>query len=165
MHTCRMETVDMKKVRCQAKIAGTLVTVAGAMLMTLYKGPLMELAWTKHSSHPVHGEAPAAAPPAADISGRDWFLGSLFIIIATLAWASLFVLQTHTIKQYSAQLSLTTLICGVGTLQAVAVAFAMERSVSVWVIGFDMNLLAAAYAVRQNMKNPNSNLNFSSCAL
>jgi hypothetical protein len=157
-----MEKVDMKKVRCQAKIAGTLVTVAGAMLMTLYKGPLMELAWTKHSSYPVHGESPAAAP-AADISGRDWFLGSLFIIIATLAWASLFVLQTHTIKQYSAQLSLTTLICGVGTLQAVVVAFAMERSVSVWAIGFDMNLLAAAYAVRQNT-NPNSNLNFSSCA-
>jgi hypothetical protein len=89
-----------------------------------------------------------AAPLAANISSRDWFLSSLFIIIATLAWASLFVLQTHTIKQYSAQLSLTTLICGVGTRQAVVVAFAMERTVSVWATRFDMNLLASAYAVR-----------------
>ncbi|CAN6350597.1 unnamed protein product [Urochloa humidicola] len=141
----RMEKLDMKKVRCQAKVAGTAVTVAGAMLMTLYKGPLMELAWTRHASpaHAAGAEAPAAA---AAMSGRDWFLGSVFVIIATLAWAALFILQTHTIRQYSAHLSLTTLVCFVGTLQAVVVTFAMERRLSVWTIGFDMNLLAAAYA-------------------
>jgi drug/metabolite transporter (DMT)-like permease len=156
-----MEKVEMKKVRCQAKIAGTLVTVAGAMLMTLYKGPLMQLAWTKHSSS--GGGAEASAPPAADISGRDWFLGSLFIIVATLAWAFLFILQTHTIKQYSAQLSLTTLICLFGTLQAVVVVFAMERSVSVWAIGFDMNLLTAAYSVRRQHTNPRTRIFSSFC--
>ncbi|OEL31852.1 WAT1-related protein, partial [Dichanthelium oligosanthes] len=142
----RMEKLDMKKVRCQAKVAGTLVTVAGAMLMTLYKGPLMQLTWTRHAS-PAHAggaEPPAAA--AAAISGRDWFLGSVFVIIATLAWAALFILQTHTIKQYSAHLSLTTLVCFVGTLQAIVVTLVMERRASVWTIGFDMNLLAAAYA-------------------
>ncbi|CAD6271722.1 unnamed protein product [Miscanthus lutarioriparius] len=140
----RMEKLQMKKVRCQAKVLGTVVTVAGAMLMTLYKGPLMQLAWTRHASSPaVHG---AAAAAAAEISARDWFLGSVFVIVATLAWASLFVLQTHTIKQYSAQLSLTTLVCFIGTLQAIVVTFVMERRTSVWTIGFDMNLLAAAYA-------------------
>ena len=138
----------MKKVRCQAKVLGTVVTVAGAMLMTLYKGPLMQLAWTRHASSPaVHG---AAAAAAAEISARDWFLGSVFVIVATLAWASLFVLQTHTIKQYSAQLSLTTLVCFIGTLQAIVVTFVMERRTSVWTIGFDMNLLAAAYAVSRS---------------
>jgi len=60
--------------------------------------------------------------------------------------ASLFILQAHTLKQYSAPLSLTTLICFVGTLQAIVVTFAMEHRPSVWTIGFDMNLLAAAYA-------------------
>nr|CAD1829587.1 unnamed protein product [Ananas comosus var. bracteatus] len=79
-------------------------------------------------------------------SSRDWFLGSMFLIIATLAWASLFILQAVTLKQYSAQLSLTTLICFVGTLQAIVVTFVVEHKPSVWTIGFDMNLLAAAYA-------------------
>ena len=144
----------MKKVRCQAKVAGTLVTVAGAMLMTLYKGPLMKLAWTRHASSPAahgggaaEGPAGAAAAAAAAIGGREWFLGSVFVIVATLAWAALFVLQTHTIKQYPAHLSLTTLVCFTGTVQAVVVTFVMERRTSVWTIGFDMNLLAAAYAV------------------
>uniref|UniRef100_A0A0D9V6V1 WAT1-related protein n=1 Tax=Leersia perrieri TaxID=77586 RepID=A0A0D9V6V1_9ORYZ len=141
----RMEKVDLKKVRCQAKVAGTLVTVAGAMMMTLYKGPLMQMAWT--SGHAQAHAGGAEAPVAVDPSGREWFLGSLFVIIATLAWASLFILQAHTLKQYSAPLSLTTLICFVGTLQAIVVTFAMEqRRPSVWAIGFDMNLLAAAYA-------------------
>ena len=136
----RMEKVDLRKVRCQAKVAGTVVTVAGAMLMTLYKGPLMRMAWTSH------GQPHGGEDPAVDPTGREWFLGSLFIIIATLAWASLFILQAHTLKQYSAPLSLTTLICFVGTLQAIVVTLAMEHRPSVWTIGFDMNLLAAAYA-------------------
>uniref|UniRef100_A0A0D9WI48 WAT1-related protein n=1 Tax=Leersia perrieri TaxID=77586 RepID=A0A0D9WI48_9ORYZ len=142
----RMEKLDLKKVRCQAKIAGTLVTVAGAMLMTLYKGPLMEMAWSHHAGASAAAESPAGAE--IHNSGREWFMGSVFVIVATLAWASLFILQTHTIKQYSAQLSLTTLICFVGTIQAVVVTFVMERrpSSAVWAIGFDMNLLAAAYA-------------------
>ncbi|KAJ6807804.1 putative WAT1-related protein [Iris pallida] len=140
---CRMEKVNMKKVRCQAKVVGTVVTVAGAMLMTLYKGPIVEMFWTKHA--PPHGQ-PSTAAAAAGSMDKNWLMGSLFLIIATLAWASLFVLQAVTLKRYSAQLSLTTLICFVGTLQAIAVTFVMERKPSAWAIGFDMNLLAAAYA-------------------
>ncbi|KAJ0977991.1 hypothetical protein J5N97_013465 [Dioscorea zingiberensis] len=128
---CRMEKVDMKKVRCQAKVVGTVVTVAGAMLMTLYKGPVMEMVWSKHV-HPHQGNT-ASDTGATD---KDWLKGSIFLIIATLAWASLFILQ----------LSLTTLICFVGTLQAIAVTLVMEHKPSVWRIGLDMNLLAAAYA-------------------
>lgn len=56
-------------------------------------------------------------------------------------------MQAATLKRYDAPLSLTTLICFVGTLQAIVVTFVMERETSVWRIGFDMNLLAAAYAV------------------
>ncbi|CAA7400089.1 unnamed protein product [Spirodela intermedia] len=138
---CRMERLDIKRVRCQAKVAGTLVTVAGAMLMTLYKGPIVEMVWSKN----VHE---AAASSAAEVAAadKDWVKGSIFLIIATLAWAALFIIQAFTLKRYSAQLSLTTLICFVGTLQAIAVTFVMEHKPSAWVIGFDMNLLAAAYA-------------------
>lgn len=84
-----MEKVDIKKVRCQAKVIGTAVTVAGAMLMTLYKGPIVEMVWSKHV-HPRKSYA--------DTTGtgeKHWFIGSIFLIIATLAWASFFVLQVR----------------------------------------------------------------------
>ncbi|KAK8957566.1 WAT1-related protein [Platanthera zijinensis] len=142
----RMEKVNLKKVIYQAKILGTLVTVAGAMLMTLYKGPLVELFWTKY----MHAHQATAAPvtaAAAEIADSNWVKGSIFLIIATFAWASLFILQAATLKKYTAQLTLTTLICFVGTLQAIVVTLVMERSKpAVWSIGWDMNLLAAAYA-------------------
>ncbi|CAA7388401.1 unnamed protein product [Spirodela intermedia] len=139
---CRMEKVDMKRMRCQAKVAGTVVTVAGAMLMTLYKGPIVDMVRSRPSDHQT-----AASPTAADDSDdKNWVKGSIFLIIATMAWAALFVIQAFTLKRYSAQLSLTTLICFVGTLQAIVVTFVMEHKPSAWTIGFDMNLLAAAYA-------------------
>ncbi|XP_042413385.1 WAT1-related protein At5g07050-like [Zingiber officinale] len=136
----RMEKLELKQVRCQAKLIGTLVTVVGAMLMTLYKGPVMEIFWTKY----MHAR-PLESDSAADGSS-NWLVGCVFVIVATLAWASVFVLQTATLKRYDAPYSLTTLMCFMGTLQAIVVTFVMERKLSVWSIGWDMNLLAAAYA-------------------
>ncbi|WOG91067.1 hypothetical protein DCAR_0310315 [Daucus carota subsp. sativus] len=138
---CRMEILDMKTVRCQAKVVGTVVTVAGAMLMTLYKGKVVEMIWSSHI-HPIKSSAPST-PVDAD---KDWIKGSILLIIATFAWASFFILQNVTMRRYTAPLSLTSLVCFMGTLQSIAVTFAMEHKPGAWRIGFDMNLLAAAYA-------------------
>ncbi|KAJ6845801.1 WAT1-related protein-like [Iris pallida] len=138
----RMEKVNLRKVMYQAKVVGTLVTVAGAMLMTLYKGPIVEMVWTRR----VHPHQ-ANVPVSMESDDKDWFKGSIFLIIATLAWASLFILQTYTLRSFSsAPLSLTSLICFMGTMQALVVTLVMEHRTNVWSIGFDMNLLAAAYA-------------------
>ncbi|GKV48043.1 hypothetical protein SLEP1_g54879 [Rubroshorea leprosula] len=138
---CRMEKVDMKKIRCQAKVVGTIVTVAGAMLMTLYKGHVINLFWSNH----IHTNT-TSTPAAAAAADKDWLKGSILLIFATLAWASFFILQAVTLKRYQAQLSLTSLVCFIGTLQSIAVTFVMEHKSSVWTIRWDINLLAAAYA-------------------
>ncbi|XP_028759141.1 WAT1-related protein At5g07050-like [Neltuma alba] len=139
---CRMEKVDFRKVRCQAKVIGTIVTVTGAMLMTLYKGQVINFFWSHYMRHP-RDYTPSTA---TDSGGKDWFKGSILLIIATLAWSSFFILQAVTLRTYPAQLSLTSLVCFMGTLQSIAVTFVMEHNPSVWRIGWDMNLLAAAYA-------------------
>ncbi|KAF5474300.1 hypothetical protein F2P56_006212 [Juglans regia] len=139
---CRMEKLNMKRVRCQAKVVGTIVTVAGAMLMTLYKGQVLNFVWSQHMHHPK-SYTPEEATGSAD---KDWFKGSMLLIIATLAWASFFIIQAITMKRYSAHLSLTSLVCFIGTLQSIAVTLVLEHKPSAWKIGWDMNLLAAAYA-------------------
>ncbi|KAH9608649.1 hypothetical protein KSS87_023128 [Heliosperma pusillum] len=138
---CRMEKVDIKKLRCIAKVVGTLITVGGAMLMTLYKGHIINMAWSGH----VH---PTAHPTSAALAAADkeWAKGSILLILATLAWAAFFILQAITMRKYTAHLSLTALVCFMGTLQSIVVTFVMEHKPSVWTIGWDMNLLAAAYA-------------------
>jgi hypothetical protein len=86
-----MEKINIKQVRCQAKIFGTLLTVAGAMLMTLYKGPIMELFWVKHR----HPQNETHETTTTGSSEKDWILGCTFLILATFAWACLFVLQVR----------------------------------------------------------------------
>lgn len=83
----RMEKLNMKKLWCQAKVVGTVVTVAGAMLMTLYKGHVLNLVW----SGQAHAHATSEVANAA--ADQDWVKGSILVIIATLAWASFFILQ------------------------------------------------------------------------
>lgn len=146
-----MEILDMKKLRCQAKVAGTIVTVAGAMLMTLYKGDVVNMFWSSF----IHPSYAAAAPAAAaQDSDKDWVKGSILLIIATFAWASFFILQAITLRKYTAQLSLTALVCFIGTLQSIVVTLVMEHRPHAWAIGFDMNLLAAAYAVSFSINGP-----------
>ncbi|GMP41062.1 hypothetical protein CsSME_00011284 [Camellia sinensis var. sinensis] len=143
----RMEKVNMKKVMYQAKIVGTIITVGGAMLMTLYKGPVVEMVWSKYV-HPPQSYTSGGTGTSGTRSDKDWFKGSIFLIIATLAWAFLFILQKAALKTYKEhQLTLTSLMCFFGTLQAIAVTFVMEHTPSAWSIGWDMNLLAAVYAV------------------
>ncbi|CAN4118371.1 unnamed protein product [Withania somnifera] len=139
---CRMEKVHIKKVRCQAKVVGTIVTVAGAMLMTLYKGHVINLVWSNN----VHTNSTSSVPQSNESSDKDWVKGSILLIGATFAWASFFILQAITMRKYTAPLSLTTLVCFMGTLQSIAVTLVMEHKASAWAIGFDMNLLAAVYA-------------------
>ncbi|CAH2058583.1 unnamed protein product [Thlaspi arvense] len=128
----RMEKVEMRKVRCQVKVVGTLVTVVGSILMIFYKGPFISL----FQSHL------AASSPLAG----DYLKASLFLLLASLSWASFFVLQASTLEKYSAHLSLSTMVCFMGTLQSLALTFVMEHNPSALNIGFDMNLLASAYA-------------------
>lgn len=52
-------------------------------------------------------------------------------------------------------------MCFIGTLQAIAVTFVVEHNPSVWRIGWDVSLLAAAYAVRiQELYLPLINFRF-----
>ncbi|KAL8041237.1 hypothetical protein ABFX02_10G152800 [Erythranthe guttata] len=142
---CRMEKLNMKKVMCQAKVAGTIVTVGGAMLMTVYRGHVINMFWSSFI-HPKQSYVPTTSNHADSSADKDWLKGSILLIIATLAWASFFILQAITMRKYTAHLSLTALVCFMGTLQSIAVTFVMEHKPNAWVIGFDMNLLAAAYA-------------------
>ncbi|XP_022935197.1 WAT1-related protein At5g07050-like isoform X2 [Cucurbita moschata] len=142
---CRMEKLDLKNVRCQAKVLGTIVTVVGAMLMTFYKGSVINFFWTGHVRHPNTPPTADAAAASNPHNDGKFIKGSILLIIATLAWAAFFILQAITLRKYTAHLSLTTMVCFLGTLQAIVVTLAMDHPRHSWSIGWDMNLLAAAY--------------------
>ncbi|XP_057971233.1 WAT1-related protein At2g37460-like isoform X2 [Malania oleifera] len=135
----RFEMVKIKDVRSQAKVIGTLATVAGAMVLSLVKGPIIELIWEKGRRNYDISEEGAT-------SARNTIKGSLLIIIGCFSWASSIIVQAITLRTYPAELSLTAWICLASTVEGAALALIMERGkATVWSLHWDVKLLAVLY--------------------
>ena len=80
----RLETVNFKKLHSAAKVVGTAVTVMGAMVMTLYKGPIID--FLKKGAH----NQQQANNGSAD---QHWVTGTLLLLASICGWASFFILQ------------------------------------------------------------------------
>nr|XP_023879246.1 WAT1-related protein At2g39510-like [Quercus suber]POF27211.1 wat1-related protein [Quercus suber] len=133
-----IEKVNIRSWRGQAKVLGTIVTVGGAMLMTLVKGPMLNLPWTNGNDHQ---ESTSAA------NKHDVIKGALMMLAGSVSWSGLVILQAITLKSYPAELSLTVLICLMGTLESTMVALAMEwGNLMAWSIHLDIKLFAIVYA-------------------
>ncbi|KAM3736811.1 hypothetical protein ACB098_09G009400 [Castanea mollissima] len=135
----RLEKVKLKSIRSQAKVVGTLATVAGAMVITLARGPVLELIWTKGKTN--HDQQNNGTNLHHSIKG------AIMITIGCFSWACFVNLQAITLKSYPAELSLTAWICLLGSIEGTIVALVMERGkAAIWAIGWDVKLLAALYS-------------------
>ncbi|GLJ19635.1 hypothetical protein SUGI_0355630 [Cryptomeria japonica] len=136
--TIGMEKVDYKSVRGHAKVLGMLICVGGAMLMALYRGPLIGKLWSTNlrSYHLV----------GSDDVVEDWQMGSLYLLGGCLCWSTWNVLQASTISKYDAPLSLTALMCSLGTLQSALVALVIEQNLDVWTLEWNFDLLCIIYS-------------------
>ncbi|KAF2567802.1 hypothetical protein F2Q68_00028156 [Brassica cretica] len=134
----RLEKVNIRKIHSQAKILGTVVTVGGAMLMTVVKGPLVPLPWANPNDNHQDSSNPGVTP--------DLTKGALLIAIGCICWAGFVNLQAITLKSYPVELSLTAYICLMGSIESTIVALFIERgNPSAWAIQLDSKLLAAVY--------------------
>ncbi|KAL8492980.1 hypothetical protein ACS0TY_024257 [Phlomoides rotata] len=134
----RVERVNVKRLGSQAKIVGTIVTMSGAMIMTVVKGSVIALPWIKNKCNPEF----------VDVGNlhQNPIKGALMIAAACFSWSIFYILQAHTLKSYPAGFTLTSLICMIGAIQGVVLTLAVERGNNlVWSIGWNVKLFAAAY--------------------
>ncbi|CAL5193947.1 unnamed protein product [Lathyrus oleraceus] len=135
----KLEKIKMKSVHSQAKVVGTLATVAGAMVMTLLRGPILNIFGTHGNSAEIQHSSGANLQHAIK--------GSIMITIGCFSCAGFMILQTITLETYPAELSLTAWICLLGTVEGGIVALIVERNdYSVWSLNWDTKLLAAVYS-------------------
>uniref|UniRef100_A0A251RVJ6 WAT1-related protein n=2 Tax=Helianthus annuus TaxID=4232 RepID=A0A251RVJ6_HELAN len=136
----RLEIVKLKSLHSQGKIIGTLVTIGGAMIMTLIRGPAIQFPWT--NQHNLHHQTSVNS-----VSTHDQIKGSLMITSGCFSWAGFVIVQAIALKSYPAELSLTTLVCMIGALEGSILAVVAEgANASIWSIDWDVKLFAAIYS-------------------
>ncbi|KAL4279787.1 hypothetical protein GQ457_03G007840 [Hibiscus cannabinus] len=121
----RMEKLDLGIKSSQAKSLGTLVSITGAFVVTLYKGlPLDELLRFSHS---------------------NWIVGGFFLASHSVIFAIILNVQTWIIRGYPAEM-LVTLMCSIiVALLSSVVSVMLEKDPNAWRIGMNMELIAFVY--------------------
>ncbi|KAK9083424.1 hypothetical protein Scep_029895 [Stephania cephalantha] len=130
-----MEVLNIKSQRGIAKVLGTIISLAGVMIMTLFKGPKLRSLWgavicIKRNST-IH---------------ENWLKGSILAVASCIAWSMFFVLQASSLKRYPAQLSLTTWMSFIGGAQTAVFAAFVKHKPSEWIIGLNIDFWCVLYA-------------------
>ncbi|KAI3883294.1 hypothetical protein MKX03_003438 [Papaver bracteatum] len=137
----KMETIGIKRLPGQAKVLGTIVCVGGAMLMSFYKGSLINIG--RSSLHWRYAEQMADSNSGGESSS---FLGPLFVALSCVAWAGWFIIQTKMNKKFVAPYSTTAIMCGMASVQCVLIAITQEHTVEAWSLTSRIRLIACLYS-------------------
>ncbi|CAI9777861.1 unnamed protein product [Fraxinus pennsylvanica] len=136
----RIEKVRLDRKDGISKVAGTILCVAGASVITLYKGP------TIYSPAPPLKSASPMFLSLGDAKGKNWTLGCIFLIGHCLSWSGWLVLQAPVLKKYPARLSFTSYQCFFGVIQFLVIAAFVERDAQAWLIHSGGELFSVFYA-------------------
>ncbi|KAJ7970880.1 WAT1-related protein [Quillaja saponaria] len=132
----RMEKIAILNSSSQAKIIGTVVSLSGALVVVLYKGPAILSA--PSPSNLLHYPLRS--------SQRDWILGSLLLTFGNILVSVGYVYQTHIIKLYPSELTVVFLYNLSGMIVSVPVCLLVETDLSIWKLRPDISLVAILYS-------------------
>ncbi|XP_020218501.1 protein WALLS ARE THIN 1 [Cajanus cajan] len=138
----RIEQVRLNRKDGIAKVAGTIFCVAGATVITLYKGPTI-YSPSPHLNSPV---IEFGTLSLGDAKGKNWTLGCLYLIGHCLSWSGWLVLQTPVLKKYPARLSVTSYTCFFGLIQFLVIALIVERDAQAWIFHSGGEVFTIFYA-------------------
>ncbi|MED6172938.1 hypothetical protein PIB30_054579 [Stylosanthes scabra] len=129
----RMEKVAMKSSSSQAKILGTIVSISGAFVVTLYKGPPIII---------IHAPSFSLHRPINALSSVDqsWAIGGLLLMAEYILVPMWYIVQVQIMKVYPAELTVVFYYNLCVSVMAAIVGIFTETNPSAWKIGVDMAL-------------------------
>ncbi|KAG5062039.1 hypothetical protein JHK85_003222 [Glycine max] len=134
----RMENLNLKLRSSHAKIIGTVISIAGALIITLYKG--MPLTGSSMRNLVLGGSE-------AYLSVQlDWIIGGFLLATSSLCLSVLFIVQTWIIKDYPEELVVTTICCSPVVILSTIVALFAEANPRAWILKSNKELIAVFYS-------------------
>ncbi|KAJ7533962.1 hypothetical protein O6H91_13G073000 [Diphasiastrum complanatum] len=148
--TLRQETLNLRRLSGYCKLFGTVLSVLGAMVMTLYKGPVILSDGLKIEQGYVHlpeiHNEFTVVQPSLCAGCVTWQLGGLCLLGSCVTWALFLIFQGSLLKTFPAPLSIAAGTNFFGTIQFSVVALLLEHKASDWAITWGPQLVGVLYA-------------------
>ncbi|XP_022134782.1 WAT1-related protein At3g18200 [Momordica charantia] len=136
----RLEKVNFRRRDGLAKLLGTIGSVGGATVITLYRGPPL-----LHNNYQTQGSSILEMDdPTAKM--QNWRWGCIYLLGHCLSWAGWMVFQASVLKKYPAKLTLTSYTCFFGLIQFLVIAGFVETDYQYWKIQSAEELFTILYA-------------------
>ncbi|XP_024928632.2 WAT1-related protein At3g28050-like isoform X2 [Ziziphus jujuba] len=129
----RMEKVVLRRKSSQAKILGTVVSITGAFLVTLYKGPPI-----------VRFPSPSLSlhqPPSNQVHS-NWAIGGLLLTAEYILVPLWYIIQAQIMKEYPNELTVIFFYNLCVSLVAGVVCLITETNPNAWKLRLDIALLS-----------------------
>ncbi|KAL0447109.1 UNVERIFIED_CONTAM: WAT1-related protein [Sesamum latifolium] len=131
----RKARFDWRRSGSKARLIGTLISLGGAVSITLYKGPTIR----NHSSPSL-----SAAPPRLLVFSsphENWVLGCLLFAASSVTLTIWNFVQVGTVKMCSQVMKIISFYSLFGTVQSTLLAFFLERDPNAWRLHLNFELL------------------------
>lgn len=135
-----MESMKLKKLHGNIKVAGILFCIAGVTVLAFYEGPMF-----KSFNHHRLFQDGGGSSSSSSYSKNQWVFGIFLMTLSNILAGLWTVLQGPLIEDTS-KLMNTTLQISCASLQALVVAVAAERDFSKWKLGWNISLAAVIYS-------------------
>ncbi|KAG6725754.1 hypothetical protein I3842_02G046900 [Carya illinoinensis] len=137
-----LEKVRMKTKGGKAKMLGSLVCIAGVLVLTLYKGKSLNKPQFQATTH-----KPNRAEQMVSANTVRWAIGSLLLAAGSLLWSSWFLLQARIGKRYPYQYSNIAFLNLFGAIQSAILSFIIEKDLAMWILKGRLEILSVIYSV------------------
>ncbi|XP_059670191.1 WAT1-related protein At3g28050-like [Cornus florida] len=128
----RMEKVALRSSSSQAKIIGTIVSISGALVVVLYKGPPLILT----SFLPILLRQPLHSLCS------NWVIGGLFLATQSILVAMWYIVLVSIMKEYPAELTVIFFYNLSVSILGAIVGLITEPDLNAWRIRLDIVLLS-----------------------
>ncbi|XP_061369735.1 WAT1-related protein At3g28050-like [Gastrolobium bilobum] len=135
--TFRMEKIAAKSRSSQAKVMGSIISIAGAFVLTFYKGPSII------NGH-YHLPSPLQQQLINILNSEDasWVIAGILLIAAYVLTSLWYIVQVEVLKVFPDELTTVFLYDVTATITTTIVCLFTAPNTSAWKIGLNISLIS-----------------------
>ncbi|XP_052173445.1 WAT1-related protein At3g28050-like isoform X2 [Diospyros lotus] len=131
----RMEEIHFRRSSTLAKTTGTLVSIIGALIVILYKGPSIVMTLSLPNT-----------PQQLLMQRSNFVIGGVLLIIDCVAASAFIITQALLLARYSAELIIVFFYCFFVAIMSAMFSLVVERDLAAWSLQPTLRLLTILYS-------------------